>query len=277
MTYTNFIPTFWSEKIQRENERACVAAQLCNREFEGEINDKGDTVKILGVTRPTVAPYTKGVTTVTPENLTGADTNLVIDTAEYFAFDIDDIDKRQAVGGLMTAQMAEAAAAMAESADDYIYGKYAGAATTVACTGITSATIYAKIIEGLKTLWSYNVPKNEKISLEVSPAFLEKLLLADINLKTDNTSTVDKGYVGIFSRFGIDVYMSNGIYNDLTYDYCFLRTKKAIAFAEQINKVEAYRPESAFSDAVKGLHLYGAKVVRPKELVILKASYGAEQ
>jgi hypothetical protein len=274
MSYNNFIPTVWSEKIQRERERQVVAAKLCWREFEGEIKSKGSVVKINGVGRPTIGQYTKNSTVITPENLNDQSTNLVIDRADYFAFEIDDIDKRQSAGDLMNAQMAEAAAAMAESMDDYIYGKYAEAGETIDCSSITSATVLSKVSDGLKVLWSNKVPANEQIYLEVSPGFLQKILLAKILYAQPNDRTVDKGFEGML--LGCKVYLANGVYNDGTYDYCFLRTKKAIALADQFNEVEAYRPESSFSDAVKGLHLYGAKVIRPKELVVLKATYGAE-
>lgn len=276
MSYNNFIPEVWSAKIQRERERVVVAAALCWREFEGDIKDAGDTVKINGVTRPTVGQYSKNSTVITPENLNDASTSLIIDRSDYFAFEIDDIDKKQAKGELMDAQMAEASAAMADSMDDYIYGKYAEAGTTIDCANITSATILSKITTGLKTLWGNKVPKNEEVFLEVSPGFLEKMLLANIIYSTPNDTILTNGLSGTMKQLGLKVYMSNGVYNDATYDYCFMRTRKAIALADQFNKVEPFRPQSSFSDAVKGLHLYGAKVIRPKELVVLKSSYAAE-
>lgn len=279
MSYNNFIPTVWSEKLQRERERDAVAVMLCNRDWEGQIKDVGDTVKINGVIRPTVAQYVKNSTSITPENLSGASTELKIEKADYFAFEVDDVDKRQASGSIMDVQMKEANEAMSDSSDDYIYTKYVDAPTAniVAATSITSATTISKVTAGLKILWDNNVPKKSEISLEVSPAFLEKMLLAEILYTDPNEKLMENGYVGRLKKFlGIKVYMTTGIYNDATYDYCFLRTKAAIAFADQMTKIEAYRPESSFSDAVKGLHLYGAKVVRPKELVVIKASYAAE-
>jgi hypothetical protein len=277
MSYNNFIPTVWSARLQRERERDAVAVMLCNRDWEGDIKNVGDTVKINGVVRPTVAQYVKNSTVITPENLNGASTELKIEKSDYFAFEVDDIDKRQASGNIMDAQMKEANEAMSDSADDYIYTKYVDAGDTVAATAITSATVISKIVETLTTLWNNKVPKKAEISLEVSPSFLGKMMLADIIYSTNNDKVMENGYVGRLKGYlGIKVYMTTGIYNDGTYDYCFARTKAAIAFADQLNKIEPYRPENSFSDAVKGLHLYGAKVVRPKELVVVKASYGAE-
>jgi len=277
MSYNNFIPTVWSEKLQRERERDAVAIMLSNRDFEGEISKAGDTVNINGVIRPTVKTYVKNSTSIVPENLTGGQTQLKITETDYFAFEVDDIDKRQAAGNIMDAQMKEANEAMSDSADDFIYSKYADAGTEIAATDITSATTISKITAALKALWNNNVPKSANISLEVSPDFLEKMMLAEIIFSDPNDKLMENGYVGRLKKYlGIKVYMSTGIFNDGTFDYCFMRTPMAISFADQLDQIEAYRPESAFSDAVKGLHLYGAKVTRPKELVVIKASYAAE-
>lgn len=277
MSYNNFIPNVWSAKLQKERERDAVAVMLCNRDFEGDIKNVGDSVTINGVVRPTVAQYVKNSTAITPENLNGASTQLKIEKADYFAFEVDDIDKKQASGNVMESQMKEANEAMSDSSDDYIYSKYADAGYTVTAASLTHQTVISKILEGLAVLWTNKVPKKAEISLEVSPNFLAKMMMTEIIYTDPNEKLLENGYVGRLRTFlGLKVYLATGIYNDATYDYCFMRTKSAIAFADQLTKIEAYRPESAFSDAVKGLHLYGAKVVRPKELVVIKASYVAE-
>ena len=86
---------------------------------------------------------------------------------------------------------------------------------------------------------------------------------------TDNVELIRKGVVGMYNAAMVKI--STNLYNDGTDDYMMIRTKKAIAFAGQINETEAYRPEQLFKDAVKGLDTYGAKVVRPKELYVIKA------
>jgi hypothetical protein len=275
MSYSNFIPTVWSQTILRERERQCVAAKLCWKDFEGEVT-YGNRVKINGVGRPTVSAYVKNSTTITPENLGDQSTFLDVNQQKYFAFEIDDIDKRQAKGNLMAEQMKEAAAAMAEDADNFIYGLYGEAGNTLQVTNVISTSVLSTITRGMKALWQNNVPATEEVYLEASPSLLEKIILAKIVFGEPNDKTLDNGYQGRLPLMGLKLYGSNGIYNDGTYDYCFLRTKKAIAYVDQIDKTEAYRPESSFSDAVKGLHVYGAKVVRPKELVVLKLTYGNE-
>jgi hypothetical protein len=275
MSYNNFIPTVWSKTILRERERQCVAAKLCWKEFEGEVA-YGNRVKINGVGRPTVKEYVKNSTQIVPEDLSDQSTFLDIDQQKYFAFAIDDIDKRQAKGNLMSEQMKEAAAAMAEDADDYIYRLYPHAGITIDGGTVTSANALSTITRAVKTLWQNNVPANTEIFIEASPNLMEKIVLAKIVLGQPNDETLDKGYQGRLPLLGTKLYMSNGIYNDGTYDYVFVRTRKAIAYVDQIDKTEAYRPESSFSDAVKGLHVYGAKVIRPNELVVLKLRYGTE-
>lgn len=277
MSYENFIPTVWSAEVQRELERKCVAAMLSNRDFEGEIKDVGNKVKINGVGRPTIGTYVKNSTVITPENLNDQSTQLEITESDYFCFEIDDIDKKQTKGNLMNAEMSEASAGLAEATDDFLYQlAYTGCATDniIDCASLTSATVFSKVLSGIQKLWENNVPDSTDISIEVSPGMLAKLILAKILKGNPNDTTIANGFQGNFLNH--KVYLANGVYNDGTYDYCVVRTKKALAFADQMTKIEAFRPQSAFSDAVKGLHLYGGKVVRPKELVVLKFSAGAE-
>lgn len=274
MSYNNFIPTVWSANLQREREKAIVAAKLCNREFEGEIKDVGDTVKILGITRPSIFTYTRGTDLNAPEDLADQSTILTVDQADAFNFLVDDLDKRQAKGNFMSAEQSEAGAGLAEKIDQFIYGKYTDAGKTITQASLTSANVISTITAASKALWENNVPQNEEIYLEITPAVHEKLVLARILKDTDNSSLLDTGFVGKIGSF--KVYMSNLIYQNAGVHYCIARTKKAISIAEQFAKTEAYRPEKRFADAVKGLQIYGAKVTRPKELVCLALTPAAE-
>ena len=88
-------------------------------------------------------------------------------------------------------------------------------------------------------------------------------------LFTDNVEYIKRGALGKYANTYLR--MSNNLYNDGTDDYEMIRTKKAIAFAGQIDKVKTARKEKGFADIIKGLHVYGAKLVRPKELYVIKA------
>ena len=107
---------------------------------------------------------------------------------------------------------------------------------------------------------------------EVSPAVAGLILKAKVNLATDNTDSLENGCIG--SIAGCKIFVSNNIHFEEGIDggtlyKCFARTKRAIAYAEQLSEIDAYRPELRFADAVKGLHLYGAKLIYPFELVVL--------
>lgn len=119
-------------------------------------------------------------------------------------------------------------------------------------------------------MWENNVPTNSEIAFEVTPRVYMKIKGAVIETSTNNVEEIKKGIIARTSNAVIR--LSNNIYNDGTDDYCMLRTRNAIAFANAIDKVEAGRHESKFGEYVKGLHVYGAKVVRPQELYVLRAN-----
>ena len=118
-------------------------------------------------------------------------------------------------------------------------------------------------------LWNNDVKINDEVVITLTPWFYNLFKDSLTALYTDNVELIRKGVVGMYNAAMVKI--STNLYNDGTDDYMMIRTKKAIAFAGQINETEAYRPEQLFKDAVKGLDTYGAKVVRPKELYVVKA------
>lgn len=283
MSLNNFIPTIWAETLWQEKEKVLVAVKLCNRDYEGEIKQKGDRVTINGIGAVTVADYTKNTDINPPEVLDDNTRQLIIDQAKYFNFLIDDVDKAQQVPKVMKEAMHNAALALADVADQFIYGLTADDALTAA--GITPGAIsneavtaanITSVFAAMRTkLMKGNVPKGEKLYAEVSPDIEEKLVLAKVLRDTDNSKSLGAGYLGDF--MGFEIYSSNNIPDEGGGTWrCIARTKRAITFAEQINDTEAYRPEKRFADAVKGLHLYGGKIIYPKELVVAKLKPAAE-
>ena len=271
MAITNFIPTIWSENLYSELDKQYIAVANCNREFEGDIKNKGSVVKICGVGNVTVSDYTKNTDMSDPQLLSDTVKDLYIDQAKYFNFQIDDIDRAQCTPKLMSAAMKIAANSLANEADKYIFNLYDYAGSTVICENATKDNIIDYIIDARTKLYNNNVTDAHEVVVEVSPDVAALILKAKINLSTDNGEALEAGCLG--SIGGSKIYVSNNIFSDDVggaYAHkCFVRTKRAIAFAEQLSEIEAYRPEKRFSDAVKGLHLYGAKVVYPKELVCL--------
>lgn len=277
MAYQNFIPTIWSEAINRELEKALVYAEGCNRQYEGDVKKMGDTVRILGVGKPTITTTeNKEIVLSDPENVDDMSLTMAIKQVSYFNYKIDDIDKRQAVGGVMEALNAEATYGLADEMDKHIASmaaareavKHAGSATA-----ITKSNVLNEIDKGLEKLYANNVKPNGKIMMEVPPWFYMRLKTAYTALDTDNSKMLENGRVG---RYGnIIVKMSNNVAADSSGNsLIMIHTDKAIAFANPMTHTEAYRPEKGFSDAVKGFVLYQAKIVRPKELIVLNVKAG---
>ena len=268
MAYSNFKPLVWSKHIQRELEKATVLQEDCNTEFEGEAR-QGSRVKILGVARPTIGDYT-GQNIGAPEDVPDTAVYLDIDRAKFFNFGVDDVDKAQSVEGLMQALMAESSQALAIERDRYIASLAVEAGGFSNSTSVTTADAAKTAVDkAFVWLWEHDVKIGDDVVITVTPWFYNLFKDKLTTVATDNMEILRKGLVGTYN--GARVKISNLLYNDGTDDYLMIRTKKAIAFAGQINETEAYRPEGLFKDAVKGLDTYGAKVVRPKELYVVKA------
>lgn len=274
MAISNFIPTLWSENLYSQLDAQYIGVKHCNREFEGEIKQKGSVVSIVGVGAVNVFDYSKDTDMSSPQTLSDSATSLVINQAKAFNFQIDDIDRAQCTPKLMNQAMKVAASALAKTADTYIYSLYEKAGKTITQAATTATNIIDQIIDARTELFKNNVADANDIVIEVSPAIAALILKAKMNLSTDNSETLDCGCIG--SVGGCRIYVSNNIATEsvtspsaVTYHKCIARTKRAIAFAEQLSEINAYRPEKRFADAVKGLHLYGAKVVYPKEMVLL--------
>lgn len=279
MATTNFIPEVWSAQLLTSLKKSLVfgSPAVVNRDYEGEIAQAGDTVKITSISRPTVATYTKGSTTITPETLTDSQRSLVITECKYFAFEVDDVDMRQAKNGgaLMAGAAQEAAYALADTADQYLaslFESYVASANVISTTTINTADLADSYLLSLAGLLNEaNVPMTGRYV--IVPSWYHVLLESKLsNVSTAGTdSALRSGQVG--QLHGFTVLMSNNVTLVTGDDYRICAGYPgAITFADQINKVEAYRPQDAFSDALKGLHLYGAKVTRPTGLATLLAS-----
>ena len=271
MAITNFIPTIWSENLHQALDAQYIGVANCNRDYEGEIKNMGDTVKICGVGNIVVNNYTKNSDMNNPQTLSDTVKEIRIDQAKYFNFQIDDIDRTQATPQLMSLAMKNAANALANAADRYVYNLYDQAGLTKSYTITNGDDVINYLIDARTHLMEKNVNDPKDIIIEVSPAVASLIMKAKINLSSDNTDTMENGCIGNIG--GCKIFVSNNIVKNehgTGFSHkCLARTKRAIAFAEQLSEIDAYRPELRFADAVKGLHLYGAKVVYPAEMVLL--------
>jgi hypothetical protein len=271
MAIMNFIPTVWSETLASALNKQYVAVANCNRDFEGEIKEKGSRVKICSVGDVTVGDYTKNTDMNDPQTLSDSARELVINRAKYFNFQLDDIDRMQAIPGLMGEAMRKAAAGLAEEAEKYVFSLYKDAGTTITNENSTVENIMDDLIYARTTLYAKGVGDTGDIVMEVSPEVAALILKAKLALSTDNGEMMESGCLGSFG--GCKIYVSPYITveegDGKKYHKCLVRTKRAVAFAEQLSEIDAYRPEKRFADAVKGLHLYGAKTIYPEEMVAL--------
>lgn len=281
MALNNFIPSVWAARLLDNLRKNLVYAQdgVVNRDYEGEIRDAGDSVRINAIGPVTVATYAKNTDINPPEVLQDAQTVLVIDQAKYFNFAVDDVDRVQQRPQLMDAAMAEAAYALRDDLDQYVAGLY----TQIAVSNMlgsdtspitpTATTAYELLVDLGVMLDDAKVPRANRFV--VVPPWYHGLLLKDDRFVRAGTPTTDQvirnGEVG--QAAGFRVLISHNVPNTLGTKYKIIAGHPmAWSVAEQINKVEAYRPERRFADAVKGLHLYGAKVLRPTALALLTAN-----
>lgn len=286
MAYKNFIPTIWNEEIMRELQRLCVFVEDCNRKYEGKIKGQGDTVKILGVGKPTIK-------TLLRDNASGniddaeeiEDTSIMlqINQIRYFNYMVGDIDKAQAVKGLMNALSEETSEGLANEVDKYIAGfatdenvekLYSSAKKVVAGNASDGAVNILDVLDAaIEKLYERDVKPTTKIVATVTPRFFTLFKQAYIKADTDNSALLKNGKVAMYGN--VIIKMSNNVATSTngTVDNIMLRTQRAIAFVNPMTHTEPYRPEKKFADAVKGFTLFDGKVVRPKEVLNINVKY----
>lgn len=273
MAITNFIPEVWSAKLLTalENNLVYGAAGVVNRDYEGEISQFGDTVHITNLVDPTIGSYTAH-TDITIEDVDDGTATLIINQSPYFAFEVDDIEKRQARGSVLDEQARRAAYLLRDKADQYVAGLMAtgvDAGNVIAEATVTSATAYDTLVDLGTLLTEDNVPFEGRWAI-VTPKFYGLLLKDDRFVASGSESgsaTLANGVVG--SAAGLSIRVSNNAPDGPgagAGKLVIAGTSIATTYAEQIAKVESFKMEKRFNEAIKGLHLYGAKVVRPTAL-----------
>jgi hypothetical protein len=274
MSVQNFIPTIWSARLNEGFKRNLVYGNCVNTDYEGEIEGQGSSVKINSIGAVTIGDYDKSAGIGKPEELTSEQRTLLIDQAKYFNFQVDDIDKAQANVDLLEEGIKEAAFGLANTADRYIAGFYtevkAGNTIGDDTTPIvpTKSDAYDYLVDLGEILDESDVPEDNRFV--VVPAWFYGLLVKDPRF-TKEMDVMRTGFVGNIDNMA--VYKSNNVPNTTGTKYKIIAGhKSAISFAGQVDSVEAYRPESQFSDAIKGLQVYGAKCIKPEGIAVLTAN-----
>lgn len=294
MSLNNFIPQIWSARIYEALRKAFVYAQegVINRDWEGEITAVGDTVKINSISDPTITDYVKNTDMVAAETLNDSQKQLQITQAKAFHFYIDDVDKAQQQPKVMDNAMSRAAYRFSDVTDQYVASVMVAGVDALNVIGTNALPIvapgaspgatgaYEQLVDLSTKLNEANVPRDGRFAI-VPPWYEGVLRKDDRFINNDAASPVAgqpllNGSIG--RAAGFEILISNnvptnaaptGAANQIPRSRVVAGHNMATTFAEQINEVEAYRPEKRFGDAVKGLHLYGAAVIEPAALAVL--------
>lgn len=269
--YSAFIPQIWSQKLNTMLEKNCVMMQCVNRNYEGDIKNQGDKVKIITPADVTISSV--GTENISYSELSPTSQDLVIDQKKYFAFKINDVAQAQANQSIMEAHLANAKKAIEEVQDSYLLSMHTDidASNTVGseedAITLDKSTIYAKFVElALKLKNADALTGDKKPWVVINPTIEAYLLQSTEFISAHNVAdkTLREGSIGRIA--GMDVLVSTNLTSTSGLFYVLAGTNDAITFASQLSKVESLRDKDSFADLVRGLYLYGAKTVQPKAL-----------
>lgn len=272
---TNFIPAIWSSEILMALRNQLVFAQdsVINRDYEGDISQAGDTVHIITIGDPGIRDYAPG-TDITWDELSDSEQNLIVDQKKYFAFKVDDVNKRQAAGDFTAAAGVNAAYGMSAALDTYVSGLMNAAATQLASATSAAPLVlssgtpndaYDKILVPLRTALSKaKIPTQGRWA--AVPSEVYGLLLRDSRFikvnESGDTEGLRNGVVG--RAAGFDILESQTCPIDATSGDPVVVSGHPMGctFADDLVEMEARRLENRFGDGIRGLHVYGGKVIR---------------
>tara|TARA_B110001450_G_scaffold212551_1_gene204583 strand:+ start:587 stop:1444 length:858 start_codon:yes stop_codon:yes gene_type:complete len=269
----NFIPEVFSKLLQAKFYKKSILPEISNTDYEGEISGQGDKVVIRTVPAVTINDYAG---TITTQELTTAKVEMLIDKAKYYSFKVDDVLAAQADINLLEGASTDASEGMRIAVEtEVLSGAVTGATTIGSQTTISASNILENILVMSKQLDELNIPEEGRF-IVLSPEFISMLKQSELRqayLTGDSTSPLRNGMVGMVDRF--KVFQSNMVYtpasgSDSGYTHVLAGHPKALSFASQFTNTETVRMESTFGDQVRGLKVYGSKVVTPDALVVGK-------
>lgn len=268
-----FIPEIWDAAVYRTLEDNLVAKKIC-RNYSNKVKKFGDTIHFPGLADPAVNSYTG---TVSYENLNAGDVSLLIDQRNYYAFDVTDVEQAMADVDLKGSQAERAGYVLRKSCDTYLMGLYTEAGNVLTADTTCDTASILSDIGGLKQALAENNVEESDMWLVIPPWVQLKLELAGIKFSI-NEGINGKGGMMWAKILGFDTFVTNQVVNTATtpVSQIMAGSYNAIVFAEALMKSEALRAETAFATHVRGLHVFGAKVVKPKELATIALTYAAE-
>lgn len=294
MAIDAFIPELWSAAVIQPFEQSLVFAQpqICNRDYEGQIQQMGDTVHVTTISRPTIQPYSK-TTDITIEDLADTGDTLLIDQGDYFGFRVNDIDRVQAAGNFESTGVSEAGIGLRDKVDKYIAtliktgalaGNKLGDAKIIDddpqyADPATQTTAYQVLVKLREKLDVAGVPTVGRYVV-VDPGMVSALLMDKRYTDLSASGSTDGLLNGLVGRgAGFDVLVSNNLATvggtgaNKDYKVITAGVASATSFAMQLTNVEALREEKRFANIVRGLQIYGAKVFRPAGLATANVTF----
>ena len=263
MSNYNSIEKVISAEILRTNEDNLLANTICNTEFCGDIKNRGDSVTFIGLNDPTVYDY-EG--TVVYEDIDDASLTLLIDQDKAFSFKVKDIEALRSSIGLEDSQTKRASYLLKNEVDSYVFKLWQDAGTILTEGEITPENVIAKVAEMKQRLEEANVPDG-RTWIVVPPFIKTKLMLAGIKFQINN-GVNGTGAIAFTDELGCDIFVSNQLAVEQGYTMMLAGSYSAIAYAEQVLETQVIdRLENSFDKAVRGRLVFGAKVIKPNELV----------
>lgn len=279
MALEQFKPQLWSRRFIVNTDKALVFRQVVDTSYQGEIT-YGQVLKIneIGDVDTNTYASTGGVTW---QDIDDAQRELIINQMKYFAFAVDDVDAAQMNVSVMNGSMQKAAYSVADTIDQHIAAKYTEAGIsdeTNLGSAATGLDLYASHMPDLLTYMMRYLKEHNALGTPwcvAPPWFMQLLRYAQI---TNGTNTFDAPNAPGLSGdavygMGFRFFESNNVSNDGTDYRIMFGTSDAIAYAGQLSKIEAVRREDYFADGMKGLYIYGSKVVRPDHLGVVHAQF----
>lgn len=275
---TEFIPIIWSAKVLEDKKKKHIFGALANRDYEGEIKQQGDQVRIPQVGYPAINDYTRnnfgtGLTLETPNV---ASMTLTVDQEKYFDIAIDDVDIIQSKPEYVSKLRKNAAYKLADTQDSYIAGLYtqAGLKTTSNDSStrvlISSSNVKTEFLLMGKKFDENNVEREGRWAA-ISPAMQFELIDAGILEQSNNDVTWNNGFVG--RAYGFDLFVTNNLTstNSSSVNLLFGVKNESITLAEQVVKMEMadlFAAQKGFGIAIGGLHVYGARFIPDRTGVV---------
>lgn len=271
MAITNLQRTIWAAQILETFRNQAIWAGIVNRDYEGEAA-QGNKVHIPGVVDVTVTDYKAAGRTTSPEDLSDTGVDLLIDQEKSFDFVVDDIDKAQSNPGSFDAYSRSAANGLVQDSDSFLASLAVTGGTALASTAAptTGDEAFDLIADLRQALTNASAPASDRI-LVVNGDFDRFLVGASSKLTDADRSGSTEGLreASLGRILGFDTYVSNNLPGTTPQAVAF--HKSALAYASTISEFEGMRAENKFADRLRGLHVYGAKVLRPTAIQVFTA------